>query len=62
MAAGQLVSNSPDIFCGIGGLIGVAIFNKKPAASESSLDILKTRYARGEIDKDEYEAMKRDLS
>ena len=50
------------IFCGIGGLIGVAIFNKKPAASESPLDILKTRYARGEIDKDEYEARKKDLS
>ncbi len=50
------------IFCGIGGVIGVAIFNKKPAASESALDILKTRYARGEIDKDEYEARKKDLS
>ncbi len=50
------------IFCGLGGLIGVAIFNKKPAASESSLDILKRRYALGEIDKDEYEARKKDLS
>ena len=50
------------IFCGIGALIGVVIFNKKPAVSESSLDILKRRYARGEIDKDKYEAMKRDLS
>ena len=49
------------IFCGIGGVIGVAIFNKKPPASESPLDILKTRYARGEIDKDEYEASKREL-
>ncbi len=50
------------IFCGLGGLIGVAIFNKKPAASESSLDILKRRYALGEIDKDEYEAKRKDLS
>jgi uncharacterized membrane protein len=50
------------IFCGIGALIGVAIFNKKPAASESSLDILKKRYALGEIDKDEYEAKRNDLS
>ncbi len=50
------------IFCAIGSVIGVAIFNKKPPASESPLDILKTRYARGEIDKDEYEAKKKDLS
>ena len=49
-------------FCGIGGLIGVAIFNKKPPAAESPLDILKTRFARGEIDTDEYEARKNELS
>ena len=50
------------LFCGIGGLIGVAIFSKKPPAAESPLDILKTRLARGEIDTDEYEARKNDLS
>ncbi len=29
--------------------------------ADSSLDVLKKRYARGEIDKDQFEAMKRDL-
>ncbi len=32
-----------------------------PTRPESSLDILKKRYARGEISKQEYEDMKRDL-
>lgn len=35
---------------------------KWPGASEpDSLEILKQRYARGEISKEEYEAMKKDL-
>ncbi|MEE9172043.1 MAG: SHOCT domain-containing protein [candidate division NC10 bacterium] len=33
----------------------------RESRSDSALDILRQRYARGEIDKDQFEAMKRDL-
>ena len=34
----------------------------KEARSDSALEILRQRYARGEINKDEFEAKKKDLS
>jgi putative membrane protein len=33
----------------------------RESRSDIALDILRQRYARGEIDKDQFEALKRDL-
>jgi putative membrane protein len=35
---------------------------REPRRDDAALDILRQRYARGEIDRDEYETKKRDLS
>ena len=36
--------------------------NHSSSPTESALEVLKKRYARGEIDKDTFEQMKRDIS
>lgn len=35
---------------------------KEPRSSDSALDILRQRYARGDISKEEFDAKKRDLT
>lgn len=56
-----------------GGLIALVVFtvrtlsganrnqDTKAPSEETALDILKRRYAQGEIDKAEYEAIRRDI-
>jgi putative membrane protein len=54
------------------GLVALALgwrpnFNQQPPAQQSSnqqtaLDILKARYARGEINKEEFDQMRNDLN
>ena len=50
----------------IGGVTLVAVYfvrnaTSSSASTESLLDILKARYARGEITKEQFDAIKRDL-
>ena len=49
----------------IGGLVlGLRwlLSQRRDSRSDTALDILRQRYARGEIDREEFEAKKRDLS
>jgi len=41
--------------------IGPNTEGNPPVEAESALDVLKKRYARGEIDKEEFEEKKKDL-
>ena len=48
----------------VGLVLGIRwlVSQGRESRSDSAMDILRQRYARGEIDKDEFEARKRDLS
>jgi putative membrane protein len=48
----------------VGIVLGIRwlISQGKTSQSDSALEILRQRYARGEINKEEFEAKKRDLS
>jgi putative membrane protein len=48
----------------VGLVLGIRwlVSQGRESRSDSAMDILRQRYARGEIDKEEFEARKRDLS
>ena len=52
------------VLCGVVIYIVIRSMRNRDSAGvgETPLDIIKERYARGEITKDEYDRMKRDLS
>jgi putative membrane protein len=58
-------------FMALGWLVGLALLvaavwwlvtNLRPTGRDRALEILRNRYARGEISREEYEAQRRDLA
>ncbi len=45
----------------LGGTAPERTVEPAPAADDTALEIVRRRYARGEITRDEYEALRRDL-
>jgi putative membrane protein len=48
-------------------IVGVVLFIRRwlrvsPAGSDAAAEILRTRYARGELSREEFEQMRRDLA
>lgn len=43
-------------------VVKMIVQGTSPKSSQSPLDIIKARYARGEISKEEYERLKKDLA
>ena len=39
----------------------IALFRRRPESGAAALEILKLRYAKGEITREQFEALKRDL-
>lgn len=50
------------LIIGIVAIVKYTMSDRKSESSKSALDILAERYAKGEIDKGEFEAKKKDLS
>jgi putative membrane protein len=54
------------VILGVGIVLLVRLLRREPSSGEptgeTALDILRKRYARGEIGKEEFERMKRDIA